>query len=194
MKFTIFFLGIGVILLSVALVFDINYFNYSRPIPYSQLQKISFSDFKAFKRPGMRLNGVSEFAYIKTSRSVHNLNNGDIEIITYFHPSRSYVFANNIRDKDLLTHELYHFHISEYFTRLLRKEIIENPNNTSSDMIIRLNKKYYEFENEMQLKYDEDTYHSYVMREQKNWEIKIDSLLQSLASFSSPLIRVRSKK
>jgi hypothetical protein len=194
MKFIIFFFGAGIILLSVAIMFDINYFNYGRPIPYSQLQKIKFSDFRALKKPGMTLYGVKEFAFIKTSRSIHNLNNGDIEITTYFHPSRSYVFSNNIRDMDLLTHELYHFHISEYCTRLLRKEILENSNNISNNMIIRLNKKYYEFENEMQLKYDEDTYHSYVMREQKKWEIEIDSLVQSLAAFSDPFIPVRSKK
>lgn len=194
MKFTKFFFGVGIILLFVTMAFDINYFNYSRPIPYSQLQKISFYDFRAFKRPGLTLNGVKEFAYIKTNRRVRYLNNGNVEITTYFHPSRSYVFANNIRDLDLLTHELYHFHISEYYTRLLRKEISETTNNISDNMIVRLNKKYYLFENEMQLKYDEDTYHSYVMREQKKWELKIDSLLQSLAFFSNPLIHIRSKK
>jgi len=193
MKFTIIFTGMGIILLSVAIAFDINYLNYSRPIPYSQLQKIRFSDFRALRKPGMTLNGVNEFAYIKTNRIIRNLNNGDVEITTYFHPSRSYVFENNIRDRDLLTHELYHFHISEYFTRLLRKEILESPDNISNKMIARLNKKYYELENEMQLKYDEDTYHSYVMHEQKNWEIRTDSLLRSLADFSSPLIGVRSK-
>jgi len=194
MKFTIFFLAAGIILLSVAIVFDINYFNYKRPIPYSQFRKISFYDFKAFKRPDITLNGFKEFAYIKTNRRIHYLNNGNVEITTYFHPSRSYVFAQNIRDLDLLTHELYHFHISEYYTRLLRKEILGNPKNISDNMIIRLNKKYYEFENEMQLNYDEDTYHSYVMQEQKKWEIKIDSLLQSLESFSNPLIHIRSKE
>jgi hypothetical protein len=118
MKFIIIFTAVGIILLSVAIVFDINYYNYSKPLPYSQLQKIRLSDFRALSRPGKTLNGTKEFAYIKTNRSIRNLNNGDVEITTYFHPSRSYVFENNIRDRDLLTHELYHFHISEYFTRL----------------------------------------------------------------------------
>ena len=194
MKFTIFFLAAGIILLAAAIVFDVNYFNYSRPVPYSQLQKISFHDFRALKKPGLTLKGVQEFAYIKTNRRIHYVNNGNVEITTYFHPSRSYVFANNIRDRDLLTHELYHFHISEYCTRLLRKEISETSNNISDNMIVRLHEKYYQFENEMQLKYDEDTYHSYVMKEQKKWEIKIDSLLQSLLSFSNPLIHISNKE
>jgi len=194
MKFTIFFLAAGIVLLSVAIAFDINYFNYSRPIPYSQLRKISFHDFRAFKRPNMALNGVKEFAYIKTNREIHFLNNGSIDITTYFHPSRSYVFAQNIREADLLTHELYHFHITEYYSRLLRREILENPITISHNMINLLNEKYYQLENEMQLKYDEDTYHSYIMQEQKKWEIKIDSLLQSLESFSNPLITIRSNE
>jgi len=194
MKFTIIIFAAGIILLAVAIVFDINYFNYSRPIPYSQLQKISFYDFRALKRPDMTLNGFKEFAYIKTNRGIHYLNNGNVEITTYFHPSRSYVFAQNIRDADLLNHELYHFHISEYCTRLMRKEILEDQTTISDNMIILLNKKYYELENEMQSAYDEDTYHSYVMQEQKKWELKIDRLLQSLDSFSNPLIPIRSKE
>ena len=194
MKFIIFFFVAGIILLSAAILFDINYFNYSRPIPYSQLRKISFYDFRALKRPAMTLDGVKEFAYIKTNRKIHYLNNGNIEIITYFHPSRSYVFAQNIRDAELLTHELYHFHISEYFTRLMRREILESQHPIPENKITLLNKKYYQLENEMQSEYDDDTYHSYVMQEQKKWEIKIDSLLRSLESFSNPLIAIRSKE
>jgi hypothetical protein len=193
MKFTIIITTAGIILLSVAIAFDINYLRYNRPVPYSQLQKIRFSDFKALRKPGMTLNGVKEFAYIKTNRTLRFLENGEIEITTCFHPSRSYVFENNMRDMDLLTHELYHFHISEYFTRLLRKEILERPDNASHNTIMRLNERYYKLENEMQLKYDEDTYHSYVMHQQKKWEIRTDSLLQSLAAFSEPLVVIRSK-
>lgn len=166
MKFTLIISGAGIIFLPVAIVFDINYLNYRNPIPYSQLQKINFYDFRALKRPGLTLNGVEEFAYIKTNRKIHYLNNGDFEITTYFHPARSYVFAHNIRDHDLLIHELYHFHISEYYSRLLRKEISETQNNIPDDLIFQLNEKYYRLENEMQVKYDEDTYHSYVLQEQ----------------------------
>ena len=123
MKFAIFFGGIGIILLSIAILFDVNYLNYGSPMSYSQWQKINFYDFRALKKPGMTLNGVAEFAYIKTNRKIHYYNNGNIEITTYFHPARSYVFASDIRNPDLLNHELYHFHISEYCTRLLRKKI-----------------------------------------------------------------------
>ncbi|MFI5187865.1 MAG: hypothetical protein ACHQF0_14125 [Chitinophagales bacterium] len=194
MKFAIIFSGAGVILLSIAILFDVNYISYSKPVPYSQWKKISFYDFKAFKRPGLTLNGVSEFAFIKDDRRIHYLNNGNIVITTYFHPSRSYVFAQDIRNPDLLRHELYHFHIAEYCARLLRKEISERMNSITNGMVEKLNIKYYKVENEMQNEYDEDSYHSYVLQEQKKWEMKVDSLLHALEAFSEPLIHLGNKE
>lgn len=188
MKFAIIFIGLSVVLLLVSILYDINYLDYEKPVPYSRVSTINFYDFKALKKPGMTLYGVSEFAYIKTNRKISYLNDGNVEITTYFHPSRSYVFAQDIRNNDLLTHELYHFHISEYCTRLLRREIFESRNEITHKAIETLNRKYYRLEDEMQTEYDEDSYHSYVLQKQKEWEEKVDSLLLSLKDFSDPVV------
>lgn len=188
MKFAIIFTGAAVVLLLISILYDVNYLDYEKPIPYSRVSTISFYDFKALKKPGMTLYGVAEFAYIKNNRKIHYLDVGNVEITTYFYPSRSYVFARDIRNMDLLSHELYHFHISEYYSRLLRKEICEKRNNITHNGIENLNKKYYQLEDEMQYEYDEDTYHSYVLQKQKEWEEKVDSLLLSLKDFSNPVV------
>ncbi|MGZ6520072.1 MAG: hypothetical protein ACXVED_21015 [Bacteroidia bacterium] len=141
----------------------------------------------------MMLYGVAEFAYIKTNRKIHYLHDGSAEITTFFYPSRSYVFAQDIKNNDLLAHELYHFHISEYCTRLLRREIFEKRNEITHKGIETLNKKYYQLEEEMQNEYDEDSYHSYVLQKQKQWEERVDSLLLGLKDFSSPVVIIGSR-
>jgi hypothetical protein len=176
---------IGVVLLSIATLFEVNYLNYGKPVPYSEWEKISFHDFRGMKRPGMTLNGVSEFAYIKINRKIDYPATGIARVVTYFYPSRSYVFARDIRNPDLLRHELYHFHIAEYWSRLLRKEISERKGRLTKRGIRDLNMQYYRLESSMQEDYDNDSYHSYVMQQQKNWEKKIDSLLLTVRDFSA---------
>jgi hypothetical protein len=194
MKFYILILIIAFVLLFIAILFDVNYIRYKSPVPYSKWQEISFYDFKGLKKPGMSLFGINEFAYIKTNREITYLNDRTFKIVTYFYPSRSYVFAQNIRNAGLLKHELYHFHISEYCTRLFRKEIISTKAGIPRSKLTDLNKKYYELEDELQTRYDEDSYHSYVFQEQKKWELKMDSMLQSLQTFSDPVIHLQNRE
>jgi len=194
MRLAIFLIVLSLILLAVAALFDVNYIDYERPLPYSEWEKINFYDFKGLKKPGMTLNGVSEFAYIKTTRTINYLNNRNVEITTYFHPSRSYVFAKDIRNADLLRHELYHFHIAEYFSRLLRQEVSRQKDMITRNQIADLNHEYKKLESEMQGRYDEDSYHSYVLQEQKKWERQVDSLLRSLQKFSDSHVYISTKK
>jgi hypothetical protein len=194
MRFALILIASSLILLAVATLFDVNYIDYKTPIPYSEWRKINFYDFKGLKKPGMTLHGVAEFAYIKTSKNIHFLDSGGIEITTYFHPSRSYVFAQDIRNADLLTHELYHFHIAEYFSRLLREEVFKQKKYLTRSRIENLRQRYSKLENEMQDQYDEDSYHSYILQNQKKWEVKVDSLLQELQEFSAPFVPIGNKE
>lgn len=194
MKFNIIFFTIGIILLFAAAIFEVNYFDYKSPVPYDQWQTISFYDFKGIKKPGLSLFGVSEFAYIKTSRKIYYPADGSVVITNYFHPSRSYVYERQLKSHDLLTHELYHFHIAEYITRLMRKELATGKSKISRSEIDGLEKKYYQMEIELQRQYDEDSYHSYVMQEQKRWETKVDSWLLSLQAYSMPEVPYKNEK
>ena len=174
---------ISLIILSFTSLFEVNFLNYSSPIPYSEIDKITFNDFRGFKRPAQTLDGTQEFAFIKTNRTIIINSNEEVIITTYFYPSRSYVFNQHLRNFDLLTHELYHFHIAELITRLFRKEIYENQGKLSSSIFKSLKTKYNDLENEMQFNYDDESYHSYAFKEQKMWESKIDSSLASLKQF-----------
>ena len=188
MRFNIIFFIAGVILLLTSASFDVNFFNYKRPIPFEKWKTISFYDFTGLKKPGLTLEDVSRFAYIRTSREIVYQSNGDIRVTAYFHPARSYVFNEQIRNPDLLRHELYHFHITEYWTRLLRKDILSYKGKSLRSYITKQDDIYYQLEKEMQQRYDEETNHSYVMQQQTKWQTLIDEELLSLADFSSSLL------
>jgi GTPase Era involved in 16S rRNA processing len=104
------------------------------------------------------------------------------------------VFAQDIRNPDLLRHEIYHFHIAEYCSRLIRKEIFENRNSITPGMIKELDNSCRRTEQEMQDKYDDDSYHSYVLQQQKKWEAQVDSMLYSLQAYSDPVIHIINKE
>lgn len=191
MRFNIIFFISGVILLLTSASFDVNFFNFKRSIPFEQWKTISFSDFTGLKKPGLTLGDVSRFAYIKTSREIVYLSNGDIRVTAYFHPARSYVFNEQMRNPDLLQHELYHFHITEYWTRRLRKDILSYKGKSLRNFIAKQDNIYYHLETEMQQRYDEETNHSYIMQKQTKWQTDLDEKLISLANFSSALLVLR---
>jgi len=181
----------ALLILCITALFEVNFLNYAKPVPYSDYQKITFTDFKGLKKPYQALYGVKEFAFIKTSREIKKLSNNRLTITTYFHPSRSYVFNNYIRDKNLLNHELYHLHIAEYCSRLLRKYVFEHRGALTQRLLSELSEKYAEMENNLQQQYDEESYHSYVLSMQKKWESLIDENLKSLEKFQDPIVTLQ---
>ena len=188
MKYNLLLFTAALLLLSAATVFEVNFLAYKPPVPYSRWRTITFYDFKGYKRPGETLFGSTAFAFIKTNRETRLINDTTVEATSYFHPSRSYVFEQQIRSPDLLEHELYHFHITEYCTRLLKKELMDYKLPFTQSKLEEMDEKYTLFENNMQMTYDDETYHSYVLKEQKKWEKFIDSSLVQLELYSAPVI------
>ncbi|PTB96147.1 hypothetical protein C9994_08595 [Marivirga lumbricoides] len=180
--FFISFLGI-----LITSLWDFNYLSYANPIPYKNWKSIQWDDFRGLKMPKDNLDGESKFAFIHSSLII-NKSKSKIEIEANFHPCRSYVYNNQIFADRLLTHEIYHFHITEYCARLMRKDIIENIDRGGEICLSDLRTKYFRKERLLQKQYDEETYHSYVYAKQIHWQEKIDSLLISLENYSNPVI------
>lgn len=131
---------------------------------------------------------MNEFAYISTNREAAYISDTSIEITTYFHPSRSYIYKQNIRSNELLTHELYHFHIAEYHSRLIRAKINKFENDLSGRELNSILKSYNLLERLMQTLYDDESYHGYILAQQKNWEHLLDSLMLSVEQYSNPIV------
>ncbi len=189
LKLNVFIFLISIVLLGVAIVYEVNFFNYEYPIPYSEREFIDWSKFKGLNKPHKTLNGSREYAFISTEMDLEITDNAII-IETLFHPSRSYVFNQAIADNNLLTHELYHLHITELWSRKLRKKISQMEDKFNQNLIIEEVRNHKKGERNMQLNYDEKTYHSYLLQVQRSWQNTIDSQLISLKKFSNPNIKL----
>jgi hypothetical protein len=179
-------ISLGVML--IVTMYTVNFIDYAAPIPYENWKKISLDDFKGFKRPFQKHQGSDRFAFIDTEIRLEPLPGGKWKVSTFFHPSRSYVYNPRIWYKGLLRHELYHLHVTEIASRQLRKKIAElgEPSNSTAHQLLR---ETYIDEWKMQSAYDEQSNHSQRLHEQKQWEVKIDSTLETLIKYSDVIIQ-----
>ena len=166
-----------------------NYLDYEKPIPYSEYSRIGFKNFRGIELFKKKFNGSKYFAYVVTTIELDKRNNS---VEAYFHPSKSFVYNKKSSSSDLLTHELYHFKITEIFARKTRKEIIEKNIINFEDKERVLIKNLVD-EDIFQKKYDYETYHSYVFSKQKEFERKIDSLLDNLDIYKNPKLNKKIK-
>lgn len=176
-----------IVALFIILIY-INFLDYEKPIPYSKINSITFKNFRGLEFFKKSLYGNEQFAYITTEIKA-TINQEDVRIETYFHPSRSFVYNTHSTDKELLTHELYHFKIAELFSRLAKQKI-SNFDSITIIEVKRIIKEFRHKEDAYQKAYDYDTFHSYVLSEQKKYEKSIDSLLNLLSKFKQPKVKI----
>jgi hypothetical protein len=170
---------------------QINFLDYESPKKYDEINQITFNDFKGLEFFQNSLYGNKHFAYIKTSID-YEIENDSVKVESFFHPSSSYVYNKNVFSKELLTHELYHFKITELYVRMIKKRISEFKKTDKTEiesLISQLEIK----ERRFQFKYDDDTFHSYVLSEQKKYEKNIDSLLNLHSNFKNPKVYINEK-
>lgn len=181
--FNLLLLSIGII--GLLILSHTNFLDYEKPIPFTEYKRIGFKNFRGIELFKKEFNGSKYFAYVVTTIELNKKNN---TIEAYFHPSKSFVYNKKSSSVDLLTHELYHFKITEIFARKARKEIIEKKNSSFEDKEKILNSYLLE-EDDFQKKYDYETYHSYVYSKQKEFERRIDSLLLALENYKNPKLK-----
>lgn len=175
-----------VLLLFIASLNHTNFLDYEKPISYDDYERITFENFRGLELLKKELYGNERFAYVVTSIE-YDINDKYVTLESYFHPSRSFVYKKSSNSKELLTHEKYHIKITELFTRKAKQRIssLEKFDKTKIRDIIETIENE---EREFQEKYDYDTFHSYVLGEQKRYEHEVDSLLTLLSKYKSPKI------
>lgn len=179
---------LGSTTLVVSVLFHINILRYSSPIPFTEIDRITLKDFKGYRKPHQTLDGQKKFAFITTSISWEKTDKS-VAVQADFHPARSYVYNDKVVDRFLLKHELYHFRITEIFARKCRQELSQIKVLPSDDAVSEIITFNEESETEMQLRYDEESYHGYLMKEQKRWEKNVDSLLNLLLEYKTTTVR-----
>lgn len=187
--FEIIIIVLSVAALLITTLYEVNFLQYQTPVPHERWKDITLKDFNGLRKPKSTLHGETKFAFISTSIRMRRTKD-KILVEALFHPSRSYVYNQNLYSENLLTHELYHFHITEYYARLVRKEVshaVKLGKQVNPKAII---KRMWAKERHFQKLYDEETYHSYVRGEQIEWERKIDSLLTTVEEYENSIITV----
>ncbi|MEO4005968.1 MULTISPECIES: hypothetical protein [unclassified Flavobacterium] len=187
----IIFIVIVVLLSGFATLTQINFLDYQKPVRFKDIDQVTLNDFKGLEFFQKSLYGNKSFAYIKTSID-YEFKDDSLRIESFFHPSSSYVYNKKAYSKELLTHEIYHFKITELYTRIAKKRISDLKNvtkNQAEDLIDAIKQE----EQNYQIQYDDDTFHSYVLSEQKKYEKTIDSLLNLHRNFKNPKIYLNEK-
>ena len=164
----------------------INFLDYKSPMTYDKVDQITFEDFKGLEFFKKTLYGNERFAYIVTTID-SEIKDDYVRIESLFHPSRSFVYKQQIKSKELLTHEIYHFKITELFVRKAKQKILSQKP-IGKEQIQKIISKMKLEVRKYQYKYDDDTFHSYVFSEQKRYENTVDSLLNLLSEFKDPKI------
>lgn len=181
-------IGITILFIGFVTLTQINFLDYESPKKFNEIDKITFANFRGLEFFQNTLYGNEHFAYVKTTID-YKFENDSILIESFFHPSSSYVYNQNTFSKDLLTHEMYHFKITELFTRIAKKKIKELQQPSKNDLKELIGKIKIE-ESNYQYEYDDETFHSYVLGKQKKYEKTIDSLLNLYNNFKNPKVKI----
>lgn len=175
----------------IAVLSHTNFLNYEKPLTFDKYDQITFQNFRGLEFFKKSLYGNEKFAYVVTSIN-SEIHDDYVIIKSLFHPSRSFVYDQHTNSNDLLTHEKYHFKITELFARKAKSRI-SNLNSFDKDKIKEIIKNIKTEEIVFQKKYDYTTFHSYVYNEQKKYEKEIDSLLNLLNEFKKTKIKFNEK-
>lgn len=167
----------------------INFLQYQRPIPFKNIDKITFKDFKGFEFFRKELHGTEKFAYVITSID-YEIEHNELEVVAYFHPSESYVYNSNCYNNELLRHEMYHFRITEVYARKI-KHYIKEQNIQQVSAIKSVISNFKKEENNFQAAYDIETCHGVILKKQILYQKKIDALLINLKKFKNDKIKLK---
>ncbi len=114
------------------------------------------------------------------------ITNGDSRVYAVMNPNRSKRLRDEYDSHNVLIHEQYHFNITEYCARLLRKELVEKGlGGLSYENIRALRMKYSKKLDSLQTAYDDQAEHNADTKMQRYWELQIDDWLRQTAYYAN---------
>jgi len=158
-------------------------FNHNNEYIIWSEKKLDWTNFREVKSKSDGF-AASIYSEIFCPREITKNSSG---VFAYMSPTISDKLNDSLLDSQILIHEQYHFNITEYYTRLLRKAIIEiSSEELTIDDIQSLYIKYESKRDSMQILYDSISDHNVKNHEQRYWELKIDEFLRETAYFTEP--------
>jgi len=157
-------------------------------IPWSDSYKLVWSDFQgppeqesdvvATTTSGITFN----YTVKKTSKGIVSFKT---QVYAHFYPEKSW-FKPSLADNHILSHEQYHFNITELFARKFRQRVaqleLSQSISTALDQIHQdINLELSEF----QTLYDTETNYSRNFEQQDIWQKRIDEALKNYSRFKT---------
>ncbi len=151
---------------------------------------LTWDDFKGKYKKDKYIGALSDVSRTFEILSQEN-NEIKIQVLALFNTEYSWVKPDQ-KNKELLSHEQFHFNITELYARMLRKELqeikLKKTGTEIGQQFADLQEKYLKKEFKMQEKYDKETHHHLNSDKQKEWEEKITALLKDYEQYSNSVI------
>ncbi|WP_378174664.1 hypothetical protein [Aquimarina sp. SS2-1] len=174
-------------LVLLILIFIVGYTNkveLSDMVQWSD-RSVNWSDFQEVEK----INDAYDATIFSEIFCPRMINEEDSLVYAFMDPNQSERLKDSVFDAQLLKHEQYHFNITEYHARLLRKEIVKKGlENISPGTLQDLYDKFDLQRAKMQREYDEVSEHNMDYKKQRFWELKIDDLLRETYYYKNPNI------
>lgn len=143
-------------------------------------QKLEWKDFKTT----FLFLGDFDASIYSSIQIPKNIKQDEFLVYAYMNPGKSYKLISAVDDDQLLIHEQYHFNITEYVSRKMRKELVSvGKENLTLNKLKKLKSKYIYKIDSLQSLYDYETKHNLNYEKQRYWELKIDDLLRQTAYY-----------
>jgi uncharacterized protein Usg len=160
---------------------------------WSTTNKLTWRDFRDTiitnsDRVALTYSGI-RLSYQQTAP-----NSASISVYSVMEHNKSWV--DTLKKSDyILSHEQYHFNITEYWCRKIKKDLAAArfTSKNLKEKVESIRKEDFTLMFEMQNQYDTETKHSEIEPQQKKWERKIDDLLKSVEYYSAESMTVTLK-
>ena len=157
-------------------------------IPWSESYMLVWSDFQGPPKVdsdavATTASGITfSYSIKKTSVRVMSF---QAQIYAHFYPEKSW-YKPNHADNHILSHEQYHFNITELFARKFRQRVAQVE--VSQSLSIKLDQIHQDINmelSEFQELYDAETNYSRNFEQQVIWQKRIDEALENSSKFKS---------
>ncbi len=116
-----------------------------------------------------------------------DIDNNHFKVYAYMNPNKSgHKKTDTIGNEQLLIHEQYHFNITEYCARRLRKDIVKlGEDKLTQEKLEDLVETYSTLRDSLQYEYDTQSEHNAILENQRYWELYVDGLLRETAYYEN---------
>jgi hypothetical protein len=161
-------------------------------IIWDEARPLAWSDFKGSADNKSPFNALTWSGIYYQVRQDSN-DELTVKTETYFDPKKSWQIRKKVTDK-LLEHEQHHFDVSEIYSRLFIKNMLEIELSSNKNTIDRIRQAYLQTLkdfNSFNAGYDKETEHSKNEEQQNTWNARINQMLLETKEYDLKEVKIQ---